>query len=348
MQAVILAGGTSAQLHPWTPCAPKPLLPFFDRPVIEHIIRLLARHEIRDLIIATSPQSRDIARHFGTGSHLNVNIRYSIENEPAGTAGAVRRLGSMISDSFLVISSDIVTDLDISAAIRAHESSGSLATVLVHTADDPTRFGTVSYDQENRITRFVEKPRSTEIFSDTVSAGIYILQPEVISSIAPFVSQDFARDTFPLLLRNGDPISACHLPGYWCDLGDALQYRNAHFDALQGKLQIDLPAVYAGEGIWVGDGVDVHPSAQLAAPVFIGSGASIGRDVVIGGNTILGANARIQDGASIARSVIGGSATIWSDTEVANTVIVGELAAQYVAQRRGSSMPDSIIPSPTT
>jgi mannose-1-phosphate guanylyltransferase/phosphomannomutase len=323
MQGVILAGGNAAQLHPWTPDAPKPLLPFFDRPVMEYAIRLLAKHDIKDVIITTSYLAKDVMRYFGNGSRWGVSIRYSIESEPMGSAGAVKLVQGMISDTFVVMSSDIVTDLDLRAAIQSHKSTRSIATVLLHEVDDPTPFGVVACDQSGRVSRFVEKPRSTEAFSHTVSTGIYILEPEALSSIRHFEAQDFARHLFPLLLSNQEPVHGCHLPGYWCDLGDLLQYRNAHFDALQGKIRLDLPAIYAGEGIWVGDGVDIHPSAQLASPVYIGSGASVGRDAVIGEHTIIGANAHIDEGAYVARSVIGGGAVIGREMNVTDTVIAG-------------------------
>ncbi len=347
MQVVILAGGSVPQLHPWTSAAPKPLLPFFDRPVIEHTIRLLAAHDIREIIVATAHHANDITRHLGNGSRWQVDISYCIEDTPAGTAGAIRRLQSRLSDTFMIIPSDIVTDFDLGAAIHAHKSSGSIATILVHEVDDASRFGVISWDETNNVTRFLEKPRSSEIFSNAVSTGIYILEPEVISSIAPDRAQDFARHTFPAILRNQDPINVCHLPGYWTDLGDILQYRNAHFDALQGKLRIDLPAVYAGEGIWVGDGIDLHPSAQLAAPVFIGSGASVGPDVIIGAHSVVGAHTQIQAGSTLSHCVIGCGATVYTGSQIVNTVVASEPISSIPKEDEISSS-DLVFHSPIT
>ncbi len=126
---------------------------------------------------------------------------------------------------------------------------------------------------------------------------------------------------FPLLLRNQDPVFALEPEGYWCDVGDLLQYRNAHFDALQGRIHLDLPAIHAGEGIWVGSGVDIHPTAQLSSPVFIGSGASIGRDAVLGEHTVIGANALVDAGAYVARSVIGGGSFVGGGMRVTDSVV---------------------------
>lgn len=340
MQAVILAGGSRARLHPPTTSIPKPLIPFFDRPVMEHSIKLLAKHGITDIIVTTSYLAKDIMRYFGNGSRWGVSIRYSIENEPMGTAGAVKLVQAMISETFVVVSGGAITDADLTVAITAHKSASPIATILLDRADDPTQFGVVDCDESGRVTRFVEKPKSADASANTVSSGIYLLEPEALSSIPYNTVQDFALNLFPRLLRNMEPVQGVRLSGYWCDAGNLLQYRNAHFDALQGKIRLDLPAVHAGEGIWVGERVDIHPSAQLASPIFIGSGASIGRDAVLGEQTIIGANALIGDGAYVARSVIGGGSFIGREMRVTDSVISGGYAVtqtdgeQVAAPRR--------------
>lgn len=321
MQAVILAGGSGTRLYPPTTDIPKPLMPFFDHPIMEHSIKLLAKHGISDIIVTTSYLTKDISRYFGDGSRWGVSIHYSIENEPMGTAGAVKLLQKMLSDTFVVVSGDVITDADLTTAFNAHKSASAIATILLHTADDPTQFGVVERDASGKVTRFIEKPRSTEISTDTVSTGIYILEPDVLSSIPYNEVQGFARNLFPRLLRNLESVYGFDLPGYWCDAGNLLQYRNAHFDALRGKLRINLPAVHAGEGIWVSDGVDIHPTAQLSSPIFIGSGASIGRNAIIGEYTVIGANAVIGEEAHIAHSVIGGDAIIGSAMSVNDQII---------------------------
>lgn len=321
MQAVILAGGSASRLHCATSHIPKPLMPFFDRPVVEYAVRLLAKHGIRDIIIATSYTATDVMRYFGDGSAWKVKIRYCVESRPAGTAGAVKLAQPMIAGTFVVVSGDIITDFDLTRAITAHKSSSAIATILVHGVDDPTQYGMVGFSAGGAVDKFVEKPHTREAVIHTVSTGIYILEPECLSSIAYNTAQDFGINLFPLLLRNQDPVFALEPEGYWCDVGDLLQYRNAHFDALQGKIHLDLPAIHAGEGIWVGSGVEIHPTAQLSSPVFIGSGATIGRDAVLGEHTVIGANARVDEGAYVARSVIGGGSLIGSGMRVTDSVI---------------------------
>jgi len=321
MQAVILAGGKGTRLHPLTTNIPKPMVPFFDRPVMEHCIKLLAKHDIKDIIITVSYLAKDIMHYFGNGSRWGVKIRYSVETEPLGTAGGVKLIQPMINDTFVIVSGDAVTDVDLTAAIEMHRSASSVASLMLYEVEDPTQFGLVECDSDNRVTRFLEKPKTSEIFTNTVNTGIYILEPEVLSSIPYNEVHDFARNLFPRLLHNSEPMYGFKLPGYWCDVGNLLQYRNAHFDALHGRVKLDLPAIHVGEGIWVGEGVDIHPSVQLASPVFVGKGASIRRNATLGEHSIIGADSLVDEGAYVTRSVIGCRSFIGRETKITDCII---------------------------
>ena len=333
MQAIILAGGNSARLHGWATDVPKPLAPFFDRPLIHYTVKLLARHGIRDIIVALSHEAKELVGYLGDGSNYGVDIRYSIEIEPMGSAGAVKVLQGRLSETFLVVSGDLITDLDLTEAIRMHEAAQSMASMVLHEVDDPSSFGIVGCDDSGRVTHLIEKPRSVETFTNTINTGIYVLEPEVLSSIPYNTAKDFATNLFPRLLGNQERVYGFEVPGYWCDTGDLLQYRNAHFDALQGKLEIDLPAVHVGEGIWVGGGVDIHPTARLSSPIYIGAGVSIGPNATIGDHTIIGTNSIIDEDAHVARSVIGAMAYVGKETDVADSVIKGG----YLVTESGST-----------
>lgn len=323
MQAVVLAGGSSARLHGLSSDLPKPLAPFFDRPLVHHTIKLLARHDIRDITVAVSHKAKELIDHLGDGTSYGVNIRYSIETEPVGPAGAVKLLQSKLTDTFVVVSGDLVTDLDLTAAIARHKSAASMATLLLHRVEDPSQFGIVGCDEDGRVTRFIEKPRASETFTSIVNTGIYVLEPEALSSVAYNAVQDFATNLLPRMLCNQERVYGFEVPGYWCDTGDLNKYRTAHFDALQGKLSIELPAIHVGEGIWVGGGVSIDPSAQLSSPIYIGAGATIGRNARIGEHTIIGAESHIGEEAYVARSVIGAGAHIGRETDVTDSVIRG-------------------------
>jgi len=321
MQAVILAGGSSTRLRPVWAGVAKPMLPLFDLPVMEHTIKLLKSHHITDIIICTSREMTDLMDYFGDGSRWEVNIRYSIEHEPRGTAGAVKLVGRMIEGAFLVISGDAITDVDLSKAIALHWSTSALATLLLDEAAEPTQYGVVEHDSRGRITHFHEKPRTSELRGSTVSTGIYILEPDALASVPPDVPCDFALHIFPRMLRNQEPVYGFNLGGYWCDAGDLGSYRYAHSDALAGRLKLDLPSGQTDEGIWMGAGVRIHKSVEIHPPVYIGSGANIKRGVVLRPNTVIGSKSTIEEGAELSGCMIGGRAHVGKGAFVKDSII---------------------------
>lgn len=321
MQAVILAGGSGTRLQPLTIDTPKPMLPIFSKPVMEHCIELLRRHGIDDVIIALSSKTREIMEHFGDGSAWDINIRYSFEDEPKGTAGAVKLIQSHIEDTFLVVSGDTLSDFDLTAAVEYHKRKSAIATVLLHEVDDPTDFGIVQHEPDGRITRLLEKPKSNEVFSKTINTGLYVLEPEALSSVPYSTTYDFARDLFPRLLRNFEPVFGCRLPGYWCDVGNLIQYRNAHFDALIGKAQIDIEATEVEPGVWIGDDTEVHHTAELAGPLFLGAGAELRKNAELRPFAVVGGNSLVDEAASVARSIVGSRAFIGKGTRITDCVI---------------------------
>ena len=297
------------------------MVPLFDRPVMEHCIKLLARHGITDITVTVSHLARGILQYFGDGSRWGVRIRYSVEHEPLGTAGGVKLVQSSINGTFIVISGDAVTDVDLTSAVARHRSASAVATLMLYEVNDPTSFGLVQHDPDGKITRFLEKPRSTEVFTNTVNTGIYVLEPEVLSCIPHGVAFDFARDLFPRMLNNREPLYGFRLPGYWCDVGNLIQYRSAHFDALRGKVALDLPASRVGEDLWMGEGVEVHPSASLSTPLFLGTGVVVRRGARLGERTVVGAQTVIDEEARVSRSVIGGGSYIGRDARITDCII---------------------------
>jgi len=321
MQAVILAGGRGTRLHPLTMSTPKPLLPLFSKPVMEHSIELLRRHGVEDIIVALSSQVQEVVEHFGDGTEWGVRIRYSFEEEPQGTAGAVKLVQPYIDGTFLVVSGDTVTDFDLSAAVDYHRRRSAVATLLLHQVEDPSDFGIVQQAPDGRITRFLEKPDSDQIFSSTVNTGIYILEPETLSSIPYFTAYDFARDLIPRMLRNLDPVYGCSVPGYWCDVGNLIHYRNAHFDALTGKAQLDIAGTEVEPGVWIGDDAEIHRTAELVGPLFLGTGAELRKNAALRPFAVVGDDSLVDEAASVARSIVGSRAFIGKGTRITDCVI---------------------------
>ena len=207
MKAVIMAGGSGTRLRPLTSDLPKPMVPVANRPMSEHIVNLLKEHGINDIIFTLHYLPQAIEDYFGDGSQYGVKISYAIEHgKPLGTAGCVKAVQDELDSTFLVISGDCLTDIDLTDALRFHREKKSKATIVLNRVENPLEYGVVITDNDSRIQRFVEKPGASEIFSDTVNTGIYILEPEVMLYVIMGREQDFSNDLFPLLQLRNEPM----------------------------------------------------------------------------------------------------------------------------------------------
>ncbi len=321
MQAVILAGGKGTRLYPLTSRTPKPMVNLFNKPVIEHTIDLLKRHGIHDIIITAAYKADQIIDHFGGGSKWGVNIQYSLEDTPLGTAGGLRRMQPLLNDTFLIISGDAVTDFDLKAALDFHKTKSAIATMLLYEVDNPSQFGIVESAPDGKISHFIEKPSPSETFTNTINTGIYILEPEVISYIPYDTACDFSRNVFPRLLQNQEPFYSYRTEGYWCDVGSLAQYRNVHFDALTGRVKLNLSAPRVADGIYVGEDAEIHPSVKLKGPFYVGNGVQIGRGTSLGRFAVVGDTSLVSDGAHVTQSILGPGAVVGRDAQVFGSVV---------------------------
>ncbi len=242
MKAVIMAGGFGTRLRPLTNNIPKPIVPLVNKPVMEHIIDLLREQDIKDIVVILYHQPEIIETYFGDGADFGVDISYVAAERDLGTAGSVRNAEGYLKDTFLIMSGDVLTDFDLNEIIDFHRKKGAMATINLTRVEDPLAYGVVITDDDGRIRRFLEKPSWGEVFSDTVNTGIYILEPEVLKYVPPQENFDFSSDLYPILLENGDPLLGYVVTGYWKDIGNLIQYRRAHYDILEGKVQgVDIP-----------------------------------------------------------------------------------------------------------
>lgn len=303
MKAVIMAGGEGARLRPLTCNHPKPMVPLLGRPMMEYIIKLLSRHNMQELAVTLQYLPESIKEHFEDGEEWGVCLSYFLENEPLGTAGSVKNAASLLNETFLVISGDCLTDMDLTAAVRFHLRKKALATIVLTSRDDPLEYGVVMTDRLGKITRFLEKPGWGEVFSDTVNTGIYILEPEVLRYIPDGKKFDFSRDLFPMLLAEGKPLYGCVLPGYWCDIGSLEEYIKAQHDMLSGKVSVQIPAPEKEKGVWVYPDVELADDSRLLPPVFIGPGSRVEAGTTIGEHSIIGAHNCIGPGAKVERGI---------------------------------------------
>lgn len=304
MKAVIMAGGEGTRLRPLTSRQPKPMLPLANRPMMEHILYLLRDHNIEDIVVTVAFLADNVRNYFGDGSEFGVRIRYATEETPLGTAGSVLNAMEELDETFLVISGDVLTDIDLTALVRAHHDRAATATIALKAMDNPLEFGIVITREDASVERFLEKPGWGQVFSDTVNTGIYVLDPSVFEHIPVAQSSDFSNDVFPRLLRENAGVFGHVVEGYWGDVGTLDGYLDAHYDVLDGKVEIDVPGFRLEKGVWLGEGAEVSPEADLQGPCVVGAGCTIEAGARLGEYTVLGSNTRVGQGADIERTVV--------------------------------------------
>ncbi|HXP92867.1 MAG TPA: sugar phosphate nucleotidyltransferase, partial [Candidatus Binatia bacterium] len=328
MRAVVMAGGEGSRLRPLTSRLPKPLAPVANKPVMHHIVDLLRRHGITEIVATLHYLADEVEAYFGDGSDLGVTMHYVVEDTPLGTAGAVRLASGLLKDeTFLIISGDALTDLDISAVVEHHRQSGNVATIVLQRVNNPLEFGVVVTGENGKIERFLEKPSWGEVFSDTINTGIYVLESEVLNYMEPGKVYDFSKDIFPQLLRDGKQLGGYVTSDYWTDIGSLEQYHQANLDALHGRVRLEIPGSELAPGVWAGEGTRIAGDARIAAPAVLGRNCSIESGAVIEAFTILGDSAIVAKNALLERVIawkdvyIGESAKL-SGCTIADKVIV--------------------------
>jgi mannose-1-phosphate guanylyltransferase/phosphomannomutase len=321
MKAVILAGGEGTRLRPLTSNQPKPMMPIANVPMMEHIVKLLADNGFDDIVVTVAFMANHIRNYFGDGSEFGVRMRYATEEAPLGTAGSVRNAMAELDETFLVISGDVLTDIDLGAIVDRHNERGAFATIALKRVENPVDFGIVITKADGTIERFLEKPTWGEVFSDTINTGIYVLDPGVFEFIPEGEVVDFSSDVFPAVLARGLNVLGTVVDGYWEDVGTLESYRTAHEQILDGEVRIDLPGFQMKEGVWVGEGVDVSPDAILEGPVLIGDNSRVEAGAVLAPYTVLGADVVVKADAHLERTVVHDHCYIGQSARLRGAVI---------------------------
>src|SRR5260370_28142033 len=220
-----MAGGEGTRLRPMTANQPKPLLPVVNKPIMDHVLRLLRKHSFDETIVTVQFLASVVRNYCGDGDEFGMSLQYATEDIPLGTAGSVKNAESELRDApFLVISGDALTDIDLSDLVRFHKDNGALVTVALARVPDPLEFGIVIAAEDGRIQRFLEKPTWGQVFSDTVNTGIYVMEPEVLGHVRPSEVTGWSADVFPKLLERGAPVYGWVADGYWEDVGSHEAY----------------------------------------------------------------------------------------------------------------------------
>lgn len=305
MRVMIMAAGIGTRLRPVTDLLPKPMAPIVNRPALYHILRLLGRHGLREVIINLHHLPDAITGYFGDGAELRMDISYSFEPELLGTAGGVKNNSAFLdSGTFLVVSGDALTDIDLTGLVAAHRRTGSIATIAVKEVADPSLYGVVIADDEGRVVAFQEKPTLEEARSRLCNCGIYVFEPEILSHILTDGFDDFGRRVFPDLLRERIAFHAHTVGGYWSDVGNLQEYIRGNGDALTGRVEVEMPGAEVRPGVWVEEGAEIVPTARIEPPVAIGEGCRIDHDAVIEGPSVIGAGCVVGEGAHVVRTLV--------------------------------------------
>jgi mannose-1-phosphate guanylyltransferase/mannose-1-phosphate guanylyltransferase/phosphomannomutase len=320
MRAMILAAGLGTRLRPITYEMPKPMVPVVNRPVIEHIARLLARHGLSEVIANLHWFPELVRAHLADGSEYGIGLDYSYEEELLGTAGGVRNVREFLGQSFLVISGDALTDIDLEAMRAFHDSHGAIATLAVTPVEDTSKYGAVITGADGRVQGFQEKPDPAEALSNLSNCGIYMFRSEIFDYFPPQGRRsaaadrgdpdefaDWAMDVFPALLESDVPFYAHRFDDYWNDIGSLAELRQGNLDALAGAVRVEARGEIS-DGLRTGGPADEE--GELQGPVLVGPGSELGEDVRIDGPSVIGADCTVGAGARLRGVIALGGAQI--------------------------------------
>lgn len=328
MRAMVLAAGLGTRLRPLTYEIPKPMVPVLDRPVMAHILELLERHGFEEVIANLHYFPDTIRDYFGE------RISYRYEQELLGTAGGVRACAEFFGgEPFLVISGDALTDIDLTALIERHRSAGGIATLAVKKVPDTREYGVVVHDQAGRITGFQEKPEPRDARSDLGNCGIYVFSPEIFEHFPERPFADWAQDVFPALLEREVPFFIHEVHEYWNDVGSLGELRQGTFDALEGKLRLQMAGAEVAPGVSVADGAPLPGDTEAQGPVWVGADVWIGAGVRLTGPVVLGDGARVGAGAQLRSSIVFPGTEIGPDAILIDAISGHKGIAQSLRHR---------------
>lgn len=321
MKAFVMAAGAGTRLRPLTYAIPKPMVPVVNKPVIEHTLENLKRHGIYQVVLNLHHYPEMIKDYFGKGEDNDLRIRYSLEKKLMGTAGGVKKMEKFFDSTFVVMSGDGLTDIDLTKAIKFHKQKKALGTMVLKAVDTKFEYGVTLINTRGRIKKFIEKPRWSDVFANTVNTGIYIFEPEIFSYMPENEFYDFGLQLWPQLLKDKKPIFGYVMEEYWTDVGNLTEYRHGVRDALDGKVRIRIPGEQIKPGVWVGRNTRIDPSATLVGPCVIGERCVIGKNATIDEYTTLADRCTVCQGARIKNSILWGNVEVAKNVHLDNCII---------------------------
>ena len=341
-KAVILVGGEGTRLRPLTHTTVKAMMPVLNKPFLQHVLHHLSNHNIHRVILAMGYKPDSIRNYFDKVSDLDVELIYNTEQHPLGTAGAIKNAAQYFDsdDTFFVVNGDIFTDLDLSNMLDFHRNRNAKVTIALTPVDDPTQFGVVDIDDQQLITRFIEKPSRQEVTSNLINAGTYILEAEILKHIPKDTHFMFEHDVFPKLLADGEPVYGYTANTYWIDMGTPEKYLQLNHDLLLGKCSLISSQA---ESITTDKRCSIHPQAKFTGPIMIDRDCTIGKDAQLKGPSILGSGCNISDDAAIESSILWQNVYVGKQAIIKNCIIASD---GYI--ENGVYFENSIITKNTT
>ncbi len=336
MKAVIMAGGAGTRLRPLTCNVPKPMVPVVNRPILEHTVLWLKKHEITDIVLLLFYLPDYIKQHFKDGSSFGVNITYVIANKDYATAGAVKQAAKLIEETCLVVSGDVITDIDISRFIRFHHDNKALISMALSQVGNPSPFGIAITNEQGRVTRFLEKPSPEQMFSDRVNMGIYVLEPEALDFIPEDQEYYFAKHLFPEMVWQSQPLYGFITDCYWLDVGVLPSYQQVHRDWFAGKVKLDVKERFES-GHWWGRNVQIGQGVKLEGTVVLGDICNVEEGTYLS-NSVLGDNCRVGRDCVISNSIL------WHDVRVGrNATLKQDVIGAHTQIGEGVSLQENVF-----
>jgi NDP-sugar pyrophosphorylase family protein len=320
VRGVILAGGEGTRLRPLTLGTPKPVVPIVDRPLLQHQLDLLGTVGVRQLVFSVAYKPERVQAIFGDGSGAGRKIHYAVEETPLGTGGAVRNALPYLDDVTVVFNGDILADVDLPAVVERHKRSGAAATLVLTPVPNPAAFGLVETEPDGRVRRFVEKPDPSQITTDTINAGIYVLSTPSLSLIPPAVNYSIERGFFPALIARGDLVMAHVHRGYWIDIGTPQKYLQVHRDILAGRFPVALEGRASRGGI-VHASASLDPQANCQGPFYVGPNCTVAARATLGSGSVLVSSVRLAAGAEVLDSVLWEGVSVEAEARVEGALL---------------------------
>jgi len=338
MKAVILAGGEGTRLRPLTLAVPKPVVPIVDRPFLKHQLDLLSQVGVQDVVFSLAYRPERVREVFGDGKPVGKRILYAVEETPLGTGGAVKNAEPHLDSTTIVLNGDVLTDVDLPRVVEEHRASGAAATLVLARVPNPSAYGLVETDESGRVRRFIEKPQPSQVTTNTINAGIYVLQTSTLSLMPAAVKHSIERAFFPALLARGDLVRAHVHRGYWIDIGTPEKYLQVHRDILHGRFPVALTG-RATSGGWVHETATVEAGAALRAPFYVGPGCHVAAGATVGPDAVLVSEVTIEARARVSDSVLWRGCRIGAESDVEGAL----LAAGVAVHRNARIAPGAVL-----